>query len=516
MVILEKKNVLIIGGGPAGLTAALEVARTNGFHPIVIEMSSYWGGISRTVDYKGNKIDIGGHRFFSKSDVVMHWWNAILPIQNDTKNLKLTYQNQTVPLEISTNEIIDQEKVLLVRKRKSSIFYRKNFFDYPLKLSFETLRKIGFSASIKIILSYLKSVIRPIKKVKTLEDFFINRFGKYLYQTFFKAYTEKVWGVPCSEISAEWGSQRIKGLSISKTIAHFVKKSFGKKPNLNQKETETSLIEYFLYPKYGPGQMWDEVADKIRKHDGELYQKTALDKIIIENKKVTQVRVKDFQTNEIKSFAVDYCISSMPIPQLLASLSVEIPKNVKEVADGLKYRDFITVGLLLKNINHHIDDNWIYIQEPYVKVGRMQFFNNWSPSLVKDENTFWVGLEYFCNENDALWNKTEAEMIAFAVEEMVALDFINKTDFLDGVVIKMPKTYPAYFGTHNRFEEIRTFTDSIENLFLIGRNGMHKYNNQDHSMLTAMEAVKKIQNNDINKDSIWEINTEQEYHEESK
>lgn len=510
---MDKKTILIIGGGPAGLTAALEAAKAGGLHPIVIEMSDHWGGISRTVEYKGNRIDIGGHRFFSKSDRVMQWWNDILPIQNREQNLQLTYRGRKKDLVPQNNPIADGDKVMLVRKRRSSIYYNRHFFDYPLQLRLGTLQKIGLLPSVKIMLGYFKSRFLPMRNVQTLEDFFINRFGDYLYRTFFKAYTEKVWGVPCSEISAEWGNQRVKGLSIGKSALHFFKKSFSAKAGLKQKTTETSLIEYFLYPKFGPGQMWEEVAEKVMENGGELHKNTVVRQISIENGKVVSVGVKNTKTHQSTNFKVDYCISSMPVPHLLKALSVAVPENVKEVADGLRFRDFITVGLLLKKLKFPIKDNWIYIQEPDVKVGRIQFFNNWSPFLVDDRDTVWIGLEYFCTEHDHLWNMSEPELIAFAKSEMTVLGFMEQSDFLDGVAIKMPKTYPAYFGTHSRFGEIRAFTDAIENLFLVGRNGMHKYNNQDHSMLTAMEAIKKIKAGDPDKDSIWQINTEQDYHE---
>jgi protoporphyrinogen oxidase len=382
-------------------------------------------------------------------------------------------------------------------------------------LSRNTIKNIGYFSTLLIGFSYLKAVLFPIKKEKSLEDFFINRFGKRLYQTFFKDYTEKVWGVSCHEISAEWGAQRIKGLSITTTILHFLKQIVKSNTiDINQKNIETSLIEYFLYPKFGPGQMWNEVASKIEHQGGDLTQNEKVVKINILDNTVQSVVVKNLMTNKEEEVFADYFISSMPVTELLASFSCAIPENVKEVASGLCYRDFITVGLLLKKMNHTVDDNWIYIQEPSVKVGRLQIFNNWSPYLVKDENTIWVGLEYFCNENDDLWNKSENELKELAVSEMIALGFINQSDMLDATVIKMPKTYPAYFGTYNRFDEIIKFTDTISNLFLIGRNGMHKYNNQDHSMLTAMQVVQNIKANDFDKSTIWKINTEQEFHEE--
>ena len=507
---------VIIGGGPAGLTAAYEFLQHTNVQPIVVELSNYWGGISRTIDYKGNKIDIGGHRFFSKSDVVMNWWNVILPIYSEETEVKIAYHNQSRNIEIPANQNLDSDNVMLVRKRKSRIYFKKQFFDYPVSLTPSTVAKIGYLDTVLIGISYMKALVFPIKNEVTLEDFFINRFGKKLYKTFFKDYTEKVWGVPCHEISAEWGAQRIKGLSILKTISHYLGKLFkGKNQDIGQKNTETSLIEYFLYPKFGPGQMWEQVADEISKSGGELIQNFKVIKINISDNKVQSVVISDKSGNQ-KQIEADYCISTMPVNELINSMNCEIPDNVQEVSSGLLYRDFITVGLLLKKINYEVEDNWIYIQEPYVNVGRLQVFNNWSPYLVKDKDTKWVGLEYFCNKNDAIWNKSDKEMQEMAISEMIKMGFIDEVDFLDAVVIKVPKTYPAYFGTYDRFDEIKTFTDTIDNLFLVGRNGMHKYNNQDHSMLTAIKAVENIKNGIVDKTNIWEINTEQEYHEENQ
>ena len=518
IIQMKDKKAIIIGGGPAGLTAAFEFIEHTEIQPIVLEQSDYWGGISRTVNYKGNRIDIGGHRFFSKSDVVMNWWCKILPIFSEEKAIKISYQNKTKEFNSIEfpSDMKNSDNVMLVRSRKSRIYYKKQFFDYPISLSPETVLKLGIFNTFVIGISYLKSVAFPIKNEKNLEDFFINRFGKKLYETFFKDYTEKVWGIKCTEISPEWGAQRIKGLSIRKSIAHFFKKKFSKADKtLSQKDTETSLIEYFLYPKFGPGQMWEEVAEKVTSAGGELHQNLKVKKIKTEGNKIISVVAQNQLTNEEILFEGDYFISTMPVKELISSLDCEVPQNVQHVSEGLIYRDFITVGLLLKKMTkEEITDNWIYIQEPYVKVGRLQVFNNWSPFLVKDPTTKWVGLEYFCYEDGALWNKSEAEMKELAITEMVEIGMIDREDVLDSVVIKMPKTYPAYFGTYDDFDQIIAYTNTFENLFLVGRNGMHKYNNQDHSMLTAIQAVKNIKNDIISKDNLWSINTEQDYHEE--
>lgn len=513
---MNKKKALIIGGGPAGLTAAYEFLKNTDIQPIVIEMTPFWGGISRTENHNGNRIDIGGHRFFSKSDEVMEWWQNIMPIYSEDEEIQITYRNKNKTLKINNNSNLnDSDNVFLIRKRKSRIYYKKNFFNYPISISLDTLKKLGFINTILIGFSYIKAALFPIKNVETLEDFFINRFGFRLYKTFFKDYTEKVWGVSCPEITAEWGAQRIKGLSVTRTILFSLKKLLGlTKKDINQKDTETSLIEYFLYPKYGPGQMWELVANHILEDGGILKQNARVVGINFENNKVSSIEMKNTLTGETETLIGDYCISTMPVNELMNSFNRKVPSAVKKVSDGLLYRDFITVGLLLKDITHKLEDNWIYIQENYVKVGRLQIFNNWSPFMVNNEKQTWVGLEYFCNTGDSLWSLSNNDLIQLAIDEMIQLGFINNKEVvLDHKVIKVPKAYPAYFGSYSQFNTVKQYTNSIENLFLIGRNGMHKYNNQDHSMLTAIKTVENIKNNNPDKESIWVINTEEEYHE---
>lgn len=516
---MSKKRALIIGGGPAGLTAAYEFLEHTEIEPIVLEMSLFWGGISRTEERNGNRIDIGGHRFFSKSDAVMLWWQNILPIRNNVESVNLTYHNQKKEIKpVNVGDIQeDSDEVMLVRKRKSRIFYNKKFFDYPISINLNTIYKLGLLNTILIGLSYFKSVLFPLQKVETLEDFFISRFGSRLYRTFFKDYTEKVWGVSCSEISAEWGAQRIKGLSITKSVWNALKKRFkGKEQNINQKDTETSLIEYFLYPKFGPGQMWETVAKKVHEKGGVLKQNCKVVALNFVDDKVKNVEIINLHTNLKEIIELDYCLSTMPVKELIQSMNFNIPNDVKKVSEGLLYRDFITVGLLLDKMNYTLEDNWIYIQENYVKVGRLQIFNNWSPFMVKDSSKIWVGLEYFCNTDDDVWRLNNEDLTTLAIKEMIQLGFIDDNkDVVDTKVIKVPKAYPAYFGTYSEFETVRDFTDTIENLFLVGRNGMHKYNNQDHSMLTAMKTVENIKNGISCKKNIWEINTEEEYHEKN-
>lgn len=522
---MAKKNAIIIGGGPAGLTAAYELLKYTDIHPIVLEATSDIGGISKTVNFKGNRIDIGGHRFFSKSDRVMDWWRQILPLQGSPSRDDLLLKRK---LDLSTDEFAPDpeqtDEVMLFRGRLSRIFFLRKFFDYPISLKLQTFRNLGLWRIIKIGTTFIKASLFPIRNEKSLEDFFINRFGNELYLTFFKDYTEKVWGVPCKRIKPDWGAQRIKGLSITKAVTHALKSLFKKDKSVDQKSTETSLIEQFMYPKLGPGQLWETVSSRVVTEGGELRMQTKVVGLSIENGKATAVRTIN-HNGDTETISGDYIFSTMPVKDLVAAMGTAPPANVREVAEGLVYRDFITVGLLLKKmrirnetntptVNDIVPDNWIYIQERDVKLGRLQIFNNWSPYMVADPNHVWIGLEYFCNEGDELWEKQDNEFCRFAIDELAKIDIIDREDVIDYTIIRMPKTYPAYFGTYDRLDEVRQFVDGIDNLYLVGRNGMHKYNNADHSMLSAMVAVENIVNGVQSKDNIWAVNTEEEYHEE--
>ncbi len=522
---MPDRTAIIIGAGPAGLTAAYEFLKQSDIQPIVLEMSSYMGGIARTVEHNGNRIDIGGHRFFSKSDRVMNWWLDIMPLEATSGGAaQITYHRRT--REVVADEMVDPEQedlVMLVRDRRSRIYYLRKFFDYPISLSLQTLSNLGLLRSIKIGVSYLKSLAFPIRNEKSLEQFLINRFGKELYLTFFKSYTEKVWGTACDEISAEWGAQRIKGLSIISALKHFFRSLLPKSGgDVAQKDMETSLIERFLYPKLGPGQMWDEVARRVVEKGGQIRTFARVEGIITEGDRVVAVKWVDTQTGERHELKGDYFFSTMPMKELVRGLAPAAPAEVQKISDGLIYRDFLTVGLLLDDLEIHedkagtqlIQDNWIYIQEPDVLVGRMQIFNNWSPYMVADPSKVWIGLEYFCNDTDELWNMSDPELMELAKKELEQIEIIKAHKVSDAVVIKMPKTYPAYFGSYDRFDELRRFVDGFENLFLVGRNGMHRYNNQDHSMLTAMMAVENILEGRTDKSNLWDVNTEEEYHEE--
>lgn len=526
-IMSQKKRTIIIGAGPAGLTAAFELLTRTDIDVVVMEATGEIGGISQTVEYKGNRMDIGGHRFFSKSDRVMNWWLKILPIDHkgeESKELTITYQTKTKTIrpENLEDELKHPDKAMLVRNRLSRIYYGRKFYAYPIRLNRKTLRNLGLKRIILIGWSYFKAWLKPIEPENSLEDFFINRFGKNLYQTFFKDYTEKVWGVPCNEIKPEWGAQRVKGLSVSMALWHALKSIFPKERGIHQKGTETSLIERFLYPKLGPGQLWQEVALRIQEMGGLIRNHCLVYRLEWKEGQIIGVWFHNDSTDKEEFIGADYVFSTMPVKDLIRGMGGAVPESVRTIADGLQYRDFITLGLLYRKMvvcqpdcidNKRVPDNWIYIQEADVKVGRIQVFNNWSPFMVNDQNTVWLGLEYFCQEGDDLWTLIDKDLIQKGITELEKMGFCSPDDFLDGTVVRMPKTYPAYFGTYDQFDTIRRFTDSFGNLFLLGRNGMHRYNNQDHSMLTAMTAVDLIIEGSTKKDLVWAVNTEEEYHE---
>jgi protoporphyrinogen oxidase len=524
-----RKITVIAGAGPAGLTAALELLRRSDIMPIVFEADAQVGGISKTVEYRGNRMDLGGHRFFSKSDWVMRWWQEILPVAEGQTSpstaLRVHYQGQSHTLTPEANPPSSPEAVMLVRRRRSRIYYRRRFFDYPLSLNARTFKNLGLTEALRIGLSYGHAHLNTRSPEITLEDFLINRFGSRLYGTFFKSYTEKVWGVPCSEISAEWGAQRIKGLSVTKALGHALAAPFRNSSDTAQKRGETSLIERFLYPKFGPGQMWEEVARRVRERGGQVHLRHQIVGVERERTNVTAVNVLDQALGSVQRVACGHFISTMPVRDLVAFLKPE-DSNHSRIADGLPYRDFMTVGLLLRRMNAGHErraarqsngmppDNWIYIQEPDVKIGRLQVFNNWSPALVADPDTIWLGLEYFCREGDDLWSMDDGGFIDFAAAELEKIGLIDRKDVIDGTLVRVPKAYPAYFGAYGEFDALRDYLDRFANLYPVGRNGMHRYNNQDHSMLAANSAVRSIINGGNGKREIWRINAEDDYHEE--
>ncbi len=518
------KKAIIIGAGPAGLTAAYELLKRTDTIPIVLEKSGEIGGISRTSNYKGNRMDMGPHRFFSKSDRVMDWWLKMMPLEeNTTKGATISYQNKSREVSSDQPASKNPDKVMLVIQRLTRIYFLRKFFAYPIQLTTDTLKTLGFIRTIKILFSFLWIRLFTRLPEKSLEDFIINKFGKELYLLFFKDYTEKVWGIAPSQISAEWGAQRIKGVSLSKAVAQAIK-SLGKKKqiksDIKQKDTETSLIEQFLYPKCGLGSLWEEVARQVQEMGGKIYMHQDVQRIYMEDSQIQSVVSINSQTGQTGAWEGDYFFSTMPVQELIASMGEFVPKDVQEIAAGLQYRDFINVGILLKQLSDkagnrlELKDNWIYIQERDVKVGRLMIYNNWGDGMIKDPSTTWIGMEYFCNKTDAFWAESDDAIQVIAIRELEKMELARAEDVLDSTVRRMEKTYPAYFGTYNQFNRIKTYTDTFENLFLVGRNGMHKYNNADHSMLTAMVAVDNIVAGVTAKANLWSINTEQKYHED--
>jgi protoporphyrinogen oxidase len=527
---MMKKVAVIAGAGPAGLTAAFELLQRSDVQPLVFESNAQVGGISKTINYRGNRMDLGGHRFFSKSDWVMNWWQAMLPIAAESRDhataLTLAYQGQRrdfAPPDSPVTADSRTDKVMLVRSRLSRIFYRRRFFDYPLKLNRSTVANLGPAYMTAVGASYIRARLTPRSPEITLEDFLVNRFGDKLYRTFFKDYTEKVWGVPCAEISAEWGAQRIKGLSISKALRHALTKPFRAAADTAQKNTETSLIERFLYPKLGPGQMWEQTAERVESSGGQVFLRHSVVGIHRQGTRVEAVDVRDLDSGEVRRIPCDYLISTMPVKELTELLQPE-DSLVTAIAAILPYRDFMTAGLLVKRMrgsrgdggtaaNGMPPDNWIYVQEPDVKLGRLQVFNNWSPALVADPDTIWLGLEYFCAEDDELWSMQDSAFVDFASRELAKIGLIDLGDVLDGTVVRVRKAYPAYFGAYREISHVLAYLDQLTNVFPVGRNGMHRYNNQDHSMLAAKAAVDCIIAGTLDKSSLWAVNVEDEYHE---
>ena len=513
------KKVVIIGAGPAGLTAGLEVLRQSKEYEVtILEESSMVGGISRTVNCNGNRMDMGGHRFFSKEERVMEWWKELLPIQGaDSFDDKVL--GRASELSEGGPDPEKEDAVFLKRQRISRIYYRRHFFDYPVKMNIQTIRNLGFITTVEAGFSYLKALIFK-RKETSLEDFYINRFGKKLYSIFFERYTEKLWGRHPSEISPDWGAQRVKGLSILAVLKDILQHILPVK----NKNVETSLIESFYYPKFGPGQMWETAAEKFRELGGQ----------ILFNCEVTHLKKRDNRIETVcyidngakKELEADAVFSSMPLKNLVQGIN-EVPDNIRSIAQGLPYRDFVTVGVLVKKLlvknetdiptlNHIVPDCWIYVQDRGMKLGRIQIFNNWSPYMVKQpEDTVWIGLEYFCTQGDAMWNRSPEEWKNLGQKELVAMGILSEDEeILSYHCEKVEKAYPAYFDTYSAIGELQDWLNGIDNLYCIGRNGQHRYNNMDHSMMTAMEAVTILLSGDTEKSQLWNVNTEKEYHEE--
>lgn len=517
----NKKTAIIIGAGPAGLTAAYCLLKETDIKPIILEESEFIGGISRTATHNGNRMDIGGHRFFSKSDEVNALWNELMPLQGkpsiDDKILGVEK-----PLAENGPDPEEEEVVMLLRNRISRIFYLRKFFDYPISLKARTFINMGFGRTMKAGFGYIGSCF--VKKPEdNLANFYINRFGKPLYEMFFEDYTEKLWGVNPKYLSADWGAQRVKGLSLSKAVLNAITKPFKPKDKV-----ETSLIEQYFYPKKGPGQLWELLADKVVEMGAELHMNCKAESFEMSDDGKNIKKVFCSTPDGEKEFCGDVFFSTMPVKDLVKGMENYAPEEVKATASELPYRDFITVGLLvdklklqnktdIKTLTGDVPDCWIYIQERDVKIGRLQIFNNWSPYMVSDpEHKMWIGLEYFCSEGDEMWNMSDEDFINFAISELEKIDIIDKDVVRDSVRIKVKKAYPAYFGAYNNFSVVREYLDSVDNLWCIGRNGQHRYNNMDHSMLTAIEAVKAVKAGVTDKSTVWNVNTEKEYHEEKK
>lgn len=516
------KRVIIIGAGPAGLTAAYELLdKSKEFEVIVLEESDTFGGISRTVNHNGNRMDMGGHRFFSKVPEVNEWWNKMLPTQGALSKDDILLQRSGSIVEGGPDPE-QTDRVMLRRNRLSRIFFQHKFFDYPVSLKWETLKNMGFFTTVLVGCSYLKSAIFK-RKENSLEDFYINRFGKKLYSMFFENYTENLWGRHPSQISPEWGAQRVKGLSIVAILKDMFGKLFGAK----NRKVETSLIEEFAYPKLGPGQLWEITADEVVKMGGTIL-KNAKVVAVQKNEKNIMTGVVYEKDGESHTLTGDYVISSMPVKDLVVGMN-DVPEDCRQIALGLPYRDYMTVGVLVPRLNlknetniptvgNIVPDDWVYVHDRKVKMGRFQIYNNWSPYLVKDlEHTIWMGLEYFCNEGDFMWSMSDEAFAELGKQEMVTMGLINRVeDVLDCHVERVKKAYPAYFDTYAQIETLREYLNQIPNLFCVGRNGQHRYNNLDHSMCTSFETVKNILAGETRKDNIWNVNTEKEYHEEEK
>ncbi len=479
----DQESVAIIGAGPAGLTAAYLLAR-GGKKVAVFEADpTYVGGISRTVQYHGFSFDIGGHRFFSKSREVEDFWTEMLPHD------------------------------MLERPRSSRIYYRREFFAYPLKAA-QALWQLGIFESIRCMLSYAKARVFPIRNPTNFQDWVSNQFGSRLFHIFFKTYTEKVWGMDCREISADWAAQRIKGLSMTSLIVSALKPKFGS--SRKKKGTIKTLINSFRYPRKGPGMMWDACAARFVEFGGALRMDTRVTQCHYDaatRRWTLNLLSGDGTRSEHSATSL---ISSTPMRQLVAALSPAMSPAAQNAAEKLRYRDFLTVALMLKDRNI-FDDNWIYVHEPEVKVGRIQNFKSWSPEMVPDPALTCLGLEYFCFEGDGLWNSSDADLIALAKKELAQLGLANEEDILDGCVVRQPKAYPVYDDDYEA--HVATIREELERSFpslhLVGRNGMHKYNNQDHSMMTAMLTAQNILAGDKHYD-VWEVNEDAEYHEQGK
>ena len=477
---MDRRSVVCIGAGPAGLTAAYLLSK-QGFDVTVLERDpTYVGGISRTEMYKGLGCDIGGHRFFSKSREVEELWSELLGAD------------------------------FLDRPRKSRIFYRGALFDYPLRAA-DALKKLGPVEAARCVLSYLRSRLHPVRQPRNFEEWVTNRFGRRLFEIFFRTYTEKVWGMKCTEISADWAAQRIKGLSLLTAIWNALLPQKGTRGGTNVVKT---LIDRFRYPRRGPGMLWQAAADGVVRRGGKVLLGRRVTAVEWDATRRHWSVVARGTNGAQERFDCEHVVSSMPMRDLVPALIPEPPVEVRAAASGLRYRDFLVVAVVVKD-HGRFDDNWIYIHDPSVKVGRIQNFRSWSPEMVPQDGVNCYGLEYFCFEDDAVWASADAELVALASRELISLGLADADDILDGIVVRQSKAYPVYDGGYQKcVAAIREEFDAhYPNLHLVGRNGMHKYNNQDHAMMTAMLVVKNILAGQRIYDQ-WRVNEDAEYHEE--
>ena len=476
---MQTFKAIIAGAGPAGLTAAYELSKQNA--PVVVLEADpvYVGGISRTVNYKNFRFDIGGHRFFSKSREVEDLWTEIAGPD------------------------------LLNRPRSSRIYYRGQFYTYPLK-PFEALSKLGIFESTRCMASFAKARLSPTPNPRTFQDWVVNQFGERLFQIFFKTYTEKVWGMKCTEISADWAAQRIKGLSLGSAIKHAI---LPKRKPKDRTQVVKTLIDTFRYPRLGPGMMWEACTEKIRQQGGQvLMGRTVTGCRFDSARNAWTVTARD-ANGQVEEFQGEHMISSMPIRELVAQIQPGLSSEAQLAGKSLRYRDFLTVGLIVRD-QGRFNDNWIYIHDPSVQVGRVQNYKSWSPEMVPDPAYSSYGLEYFCFEGDGLWTSPDEQLIALAKKEIQQINLANAENIVDGVVIRQKKAYPVYDDTYQQHvDTVRTALEKqFPTLHLVGRNGMHKYNNQDHAMMTAMLTAKNILAGNRQYD-VWAVNQDAEYHE---
>ncbi|MBT4594418.1 NAD(P)-binding protein [bacterium] len=517
-----QKIALIIGAGPAGLAAAHELLRTTDYTPLIIEREKLVGGIAKTMPYKGNLIDMGPHRFFSKSDFVRKWWGNFLPPQMKLDAPSCPQHHGNDVLAKCTCDVNPDscDEVMLVCNRLTRIYHDKKCFEYPLSMSLDTIKKLGIINLTSMAASYGYTRLFPRKPEKTLEDFFINRFGVKVYQRFFESYSEKIWGIHPAGMSADWGAQRVKNVSIAKTIGHAIRSLVPE--NFGDRifgEVERSFVGRFLYPKLGAGQMWTKVADSIEKDGGIILREHEALSVKVSGDKVIGVTVRDIREQKDFYVPVEQCFSSTPVRNLIDSIDGRVPRDVAEVASGLKCRGFINVGVLLKDFSvpgagPNAKDNWIYIQEPYAKAARLTIFNNWSSALVADTRNKWISLELYAQPGDEFWGKSDKKIIEFSVNELVRLKMAKQEDVLESVVHRIPEATPIYVGAYERLDVVQRYVDDIKNLYMMGRCGMHRYNNQDHAVLSGIKAVESIARAGISKTDVWQVNDEKSYHEE--